>query len=454
MTYKRFCRRLVCVLALLSLLLTTAFSVSAEKLLYDFPETEEESIVSPSAMLLYMGIRPEQDIILYEKEADVRYQPGSLMRVAMLGYSMKLINEQGIDIDTETAEYTLYQFNHYVAGTGLHVALMNFGETWTLRDLLTVCAIQTAADSAIALVTKLSGSPEAFVEGLNAFAQELGCTNSHFTNVMGLNDEGQYMSARDVMTFTRYAMQYPEVASMLKLTSWTVTPVSGGKTRSWPNSNDMLRASTPVYYQYAVGGRTGGTTTEMSLVEYGSMDGYDYMAIVMGAPKKDEKGNPTNHAYSDARLLIRWGLLDFTYESLLRKNEPVGRVSVAHCADREYVSLVPTTDLNTVVKKGTDLKAVTREIVYTKTEFVAPIKKGEVVATMHLYLDGKHLASVPLAAAEDAPYSGLVAFWAAVSDFVFSGWMLLIVVIILLLIGGYIFLVIRYNRRRNRKFRS
>ena len=454
MTHKRFFCRLVGVLALLSLLLTMAFSVSADGLLYDFPETEEETIVSPSAMLLYMGIRPEQDIILYEKEADVRYEPGSLMRVAMLGYAMKLITEQNIDIDTETAEYTLYQFNHYVAGTGLHVALMNFGETWTLRDLLTVCAIQTAADCAVALATKLSGTPEAFVEGLNAFAQELGCTNSHFTNVMGLNEEGQYMSARDVMTFTRYAMQYPAVAAMLELTSYKVTPVSGGSARSWPNSNDMLRSSTAVYYTYAVGGHTGGTPTEMSLVEYGSMDGYDYMAVAMGAPKTDEKGNLTNQAYRDARLLIRWGLLDFAYEPLLRQSEPVAHVAVANCADRDYVSLVPTGDLGTVVKKGTDLTAVPREIVYTKTEFTAPIQKGEVLATMTLLLDGKRLASVPLAAAEDAPYSGLTAFWTAVGNFVSSGWMVLILCVLLLLVGGYIFLVIRYNRRKGRKFRS
>ncbi len=454
MSHSRLVCRLVSVGILFVLLLTTVLSASAEGLRYEFPETEDEAIVSPSAMLLYMGIRPEQDVILYEKEADLRYQPGSLMRVALLGYSMKLITEQELDMDTETGSYSLYLFNHYVAGTGLHVALMDFSETWTLRDLLTVCSIQTAADCAVALATKLSGSPEAFVEGLNTFAQELGCTNSHFTNVMGLNDENQYMSARDVMTFTRYAMQYPEAAAMLELTQYTATPVSGGKARSWPNSNDMLRETTDVYYKYAVGGHSGGTLTEISLVEYGRMDGYDYMAVVMGAEKKDEQDKLTNHAYSDARLLLRWGLLDFSYESLIRKNEPVGRVPVANCADRDYVSLVPTEDVSTVVKKGTDLKQLTREIVYTKSEVSAPVKKGEVLGTLYLSLDGERIASVSLAAAEEAPYSGLKAFWSSVSRFLFSGWILLILTIILLLVGGYVFLMVRYNRRHHRKFRS
>ncbi len=452
MTHARCLRRIACAVLTVVLLCTVTFSVAAAKPLYEFPETEEETIVSPSAMMLYMGIRPEQDVVLYEKEADVRYQPGALMRVAMLGYAMKLITEQNIDVDTQTAEYTLYLFNHYVAGTGLHVALMNYGEVWTLRDLLSVCAIQTAADSAVTLATALSGSPEAFVDGLNAFSKELGCTNSHFTNVMGLNDDGQYMSARDVVTFTRYAMQYPEVAAMLEMTEYSVTPVKHGSRRSWPSSNDMVRYTSPAFYTYADGGRTGGTLTEMSLVEYGSKDGYDYMAVVMGAPKKNEKGELTYAAYADARLLIRWGLLDFTYVTLLRKNEPVGRVSVTDCADRDHVSLVPADELNTVVKAGTDLKKVTREIVYTSSDYTAPIEKGQTLGTMNLYLDGKLLGSVPLVAAEAAPYSGLKAFWNAVFGFLTSGWMLLILFIVLLLVGGYVFLVIRYNRRRrNRK---
>ncbi len=451
MTHKRFLSRVCCLFLVLSLLAVSAFSVSAERLLYDFPETEEETITSPSAIMLYMGVRPENDVILYEKQADVRYQPGSLMRVAMLGYAMKLIEEQKLDIDTETAEYTLYQFNHYVAGTGLHGALMNYGESWTLRDLLTVCAIQTARECASALATKLSGSPEKFVEGLNAFAQELGCSNSHFTNVMGLNDENQYMSARDVMTFTRYAMQYPEIQSMLELKQWSVTPVSGGKKRSWPTSNDMVREHSDAYYKNAVGGRTGGTLTEMSVVEYGRLDGYEYMAIVMGAPKKDEKGYLTNTAYAEARLLIRWGLLDFTYEPLLQKNEPVGRVEVTHAENLDYISLVPVEDLSTVVAKGTDLNKVTRKITYNSDSFVAPIEKGAVLGTMHLYLNGKLLGSVDLVAAESATYSGIKAFWSAVGAVFSSWWMNLIIAIILLLIGCYVWLVIRYNRRRRRR---
>ena len=449
---KRLLRRAFAVLLGISLLFA-AFPVAGAELRYEYP-ADEDPIESPSAVMLYMGVKAEQDVYLYEKDADTRYQPGALMRVAMLGYAMRLIEEQQLDMDSVTGTYTLELFNNYVSGTGLHVALMNFGETWKLRDLLTVCTIQTAADCAVALAAALSGSPDAFVQGLNLYAQELGCNNSHFTNVVGLNEDGQYMSARDAAVFSRAAMQYTDVRNALELRQYTVTPVSGGKTRSWPTSCDFIRQSTDAFYTYALGGKTGGTLTEMSLMAFGGNNGYEYMAIVMGAPRKDDKGEMTNIAYADARRLIRWGLLDFRYETLARKNEPVGRITVRDSSERSSISLVPVRDLAAVLGEEVKSEDMTRRVVTTEEECVAPIEAGEVLGTLELYLGEDLVGSVPVAAGESAPRNFLYAAWCDVRDFLFSGWTLAILIILILAVVGYVLLNVNYNRKRRRKWRS
>lgn len=449
-------KRLVCRLSAVLLgisLLFASFSVAGAELRYDYPP-DEDPIESPSAVLLYMGVKAEQDVYLYEKDADKTYEPGALMRVAMIGYAMRLIEQQQLDMNTATGTYTLELFNHYVAGTGLHVALMNFGETWKLKDLLTVCTIQTAADCAVTLATALSGSPDAFVEGLNLYAQELGCTNSHFTNVVGLNEDGQYMSAKDAAVFSRAAMQYTELRNALELTQYTVTPVSGGKTRSWPSSCDFIRQSSEAFYTHGLGGKTGGTLSELSLMAFGGNNGYEYMAVVMGAPRKDSKGNMTNIAYADARRLIRWGLLDFRYETLARKNEPVGRITVRDSAQRNNISLVPVRDLATVLGESVDSEKLTRRVVTTEDECVAPIEAGQVLGTLELYLGEDLVGSVPVAAGESAPRSFLYAAWCDIRDFLFSGWTLAILIILIAAVVGYVLLNIRYNRKRRRKWRS
>lgn len=448
---KRLLYRVSAVLLGIGLLLA-AFPVAGAELRYEYP-ADEDPIESPSAVMLYMGVKAEQDVYLYEKDADTRYQPGALMRVAMLGYAMRLIEEQQLDMDTATGTYTLELFNHYVAGTGLHVALMDFGETWKLKDLLTLCSIQTAADCAVALAATLSGSPDAFVEGLNLYAQELGCTNSHFTNVVGLNEDGQYMSARDAAVFSRVAMQYPEVRNALELTQYTVTPISGGKTRSWPTSCDFIRQSSDAFYTYALGGKSGGTLTEISLMAFGGNNGYEYMAIVMGAPRKDKEEKLTNIAYADARRLIRWGLLDFRYETLARKNEPVGRITVRDCAERNSVSLVPVRDLAAVLGESVKSEDITRRLVKAEEECVAPIEAGQVLGTLELYLGEERVGSVPVAAGESAPRSFLYAAWCDVRDFLFSGWTLAILIILLLAVVGYVVLNVQYNKKRRRKWR-
>ncbi len=450
---KRKVMRMIAVLAVL-VTVCSVCSVSASEMRYEFPADEGTDIMAPSAMMMYVGVKSDQDVVLYEKQADTRYQPGGLMRVAMIGYAMKRIKEKRINMDETNGTYTLEMFNQYVSGTGLHVAMMQFGETWTVRDLLTVCTIQTAADCAVTLAAAIEGNVETFVAGLNNFARELGCTNSSFTNVTCLNDGGQYMSARDVMTFTRYAMDYPELRSMLELTQYTVTPVSGGKKRSWPTGNDMLRASTPYYYTYATGGKTGGTLTETSLVTFGGKDGYEYMAVVMGAPRKDEKGELTGVAYADARRLIRWGLIGFTYQMIARKNEPVGRIKVLDCADYDSISLVPSKEFFTVVGNDVDVTKLTRRVVCDTDTLTAPVKAGDKVGTLEIYMGENLIGTVPLAAGQSADYHMLYALWRRISEAVFSWWTLGILVILVLAAAGYAVLNVQYNRKKQRKRRK
>ena len=262
------------------------------------------------------------------------------------------------------------------------------------------------------------------------------------------------MSARDVAVFSREAMQYFDVREMFELTQWTVSPVSGGKKRSWPSSCDFIRQSTPVFYTYGMGGKTGGTQSELSLMAFGGNNGYEYLTVVMGAPKKNAKDEPTNIAYFDARRLIRWGLLDFRYETMARKSEPVGRIEVRDCARRSSLTLVPVRDMTTVLGNEIDRELLTRRVV-TDAEYVtAPIKAGDVLGTLELYLGEEKVGSVPVAAAEDAPYNFLYAVWSDISSFIFSGWTLALLLVVVTGLGGYVLLNILHNRKKRSKKRK
>ena len=69
------------------------------------------------------------------------------------------------------------------------------GESVPLRTLLEGVAIASANDAATAVAEHLGGTEEAFVAAMNAKAEELGLTHTHFANAHGLPDPAQRSTA-------------------------------------------------------------------------------------------------------------------------------------------------------------------------------------------------------------------------------------------------------------------
>ena len=446
----RFTAFFVCLVVLMGILAVPA----AGQVLYPYPETEGDRVESASAMLVYLGTTAADDVILYEKEADLPYSPGALVRVMVGAYAMKAIEEKSLDLDTVQGTYTLEMFNSTIAGTGLGNCNMAFGETWTLRDLLTASMVTTAADAALTMAVAVAGSEAAFVAGMNELAAELGCTGSHFTNVTGLHDPNQVMTARDTVKITRYAADYPALRNMMELSQYSVNPVSKGSPRSWPASNELVRSVSPYYNANVVYGRTGFADDRYSVVAMGSKAGYEYMAVALGAPKTGD-GDKAGVHYRDVSRLLGWGFRDFSYKTLLRKNEPVGRIDVGLSWETDAVALVPVADFSTIVASGVDASQVIRVVTKYQETLTAPVEKDQVLGKVELYLNiDQKIGEVELVAAEGAKRSDLLAAWEKFRAFLRSPWFYAGIILVGLLLIGYVVLNIVHNRTRRRQGRK
>ena len=190
-------KRKLCAIAVVALLLAGMLTVGAAPASAAGYALPEGTIIhAPAAILVNLAGNPQQDMVLYEKEADTVHAPGSMMRYAVLGYALSRIQEQGLDIDTATGTYTKELFDRYVAGTGVPTANMKFGETWTLRDLLAVAFMQSASDAVAVLAAAVDGSVEAFLDGMNGMTETLACDYTHFANLTGLDSLSQYTTNR------------------------------------------------------------------------------------------------------------------------------------------------------------------------------------------------------------------------------------------------------------------
>ena len=77
------------------------------------------------------------------------------------------------------------------------------GERMTVHDLLEALLLESANDAAVDLAENIAGSREAFVEQMNERACELGLDHTSYANPIGLDDPGNYSSARDLATLAR-----------------------------------------------------------------------------------------------------------------------------------------------------------------------------------------------------------------------------------------------------------
>ncbi|KZL18769.1 D-alanyl-D-alanine carboxypeptidase DacF precursor [Pseudovibrio axinellae] len=80
---------------------------------------------------------------------------------------------------------------------------LEIGSVMTLEDALYAVLVGSANDVAVALAESVAGSEDAFAERMNATAQRLGMTASHFVNANGLFERTQQISARDLAILAR-----------------------------------------------------------------------------------------------------------------------------------------------------------------------------------------------------------------------------------------------------------
>ncbi len=436
---------MLCTLVMVCALFCLPMTASAA---YTLPD--DVKIVASSAVVVYLGTEPTDDMLLYEKNADDHLAPSGMVRVMVGLYALKLMDEQNIDPAVATGTFTESVFDTF-AGTGLYTVGMDFGEVWKIEDLLSVSMIQTAADAVGTLVTSLAGTQARFVEGMNALAAEIGCQNTHFTNVYGLDEADHYTCARDMYTMLRYAtFQYPDMITMLSRDEYGVTV--NGEPDFWPTTNEMLRPASDFYYAPLVYGRSGYTESiGQSCSSVARDDGIEFLTVVMGC--KDAEGTD-GLAFTDTMTLYRWAYNAFTYKTVVNKSQPVSRIPVDLAWRTDSVALVAGDSLEGMLRNDLDINTLRYEIQLTEEKLVAPVEKGQVCGTATVYDGNEVVGTVSLCAADAVAKSQLLALLTAIGNVLLSPAMLIVYALLAILLVSYIIMSVVHNRSRRKNKRK
>ena len=222
--------------------------------------------------------------VLYSKNADKAQYPASITKIMTAMLALKYGNMD----DTVTISQ-----ENVTLESGSQVAGFQAGDQVTMDQLLHCLLVYSANDAASAIAEHIGGSTDKFVEMMNSFAAELGCTGTHFTNPHGLQDENHYTTPYDIYLMLKEALNYPEFTDITQMASYTVSyKHSDGSDASatLPATDHYLtgEAATPKDVTI-LGGKTGTTDKAGNCLALLSQNAYGkpFISIVMGASSKD-----------------------------------------------------------------------------------------------------------------------------------------------------------------------
>ncbi len=236
----------------------------------------------------------DSQTILYEREARRRLPQASTTKIMTAVIAL----EQGKLDERVTVPMDL-QVDGSLMG-------LRPGETLTLADLLYGLLLPSGNDAALVIAQHVGGSVEAFVAAMNAKAQALGLTDTHFENPHGHDSPNHYSSARDLWLLASYALRNPVFA---KIVATRAATIAG---RELVNRNELLGS-----YPGADGVKTG--TTDLAgecLVASVQRDGHRVMAVILGSQDR----------YADVRALLDYYFANYGWLALQLPRNAFSRV--------------------------------------------------------------------------------------------------------------------------------
>ena len=318
--------------------------------------------------------------VIYEYEADKKLPPASMTKMMSLVLIMEAIDNDVIKLDDKVT------ISSNASGMGGSQILLETGEQMTVDDLLKGITVSSGNDAVVALAERIGGTEENFVKMMNDKAKKLGLKNTNFKNCHGLDDKEHYSSARDMAIIAKELVKHNKI---LEYSSIYETYLRKGTDKQiWlVNTNKLVR------FKKGVDGLKTGYTENSGYCLTATMkvDGMRVIAVVMGEPdsgvRNDEVSGMLDYAFAQYKL-----------DTILNKNKVLKNINI-NKGKKENVSIISKEDV-TLLKKKIDKD---KEIKYDLKlkDIKLPIKKGDNVGILSIYVDNELYKNINVTVNED-----------------------------------------------------
>jgi serine-type D-Ala-D-Ala carboxypeptidase (penicillin-binding protein 5/6) len=324
----------------------------------------------------------ESGRVLAARDPDVRQEPASLTKVMTAYAVFRALREGRLKLDDMV---TISEYAWRQEGSRMFVEV---GKQVSVENLLKGMIVQSGNDATVALAEKVGGTEATFVQMMNTYAQQLGMTDSNFTNSPGMPHPDHYMTARDAATLAvALIREFPEYYQWYSQREFTWNGITQ------QNRNGLMWRDPTVD-----GVKTGHTESAgYCLITSARRGDMRLVSVVLGTDSM--------RAREDASAaLLNYGFNFYETRRVFAAGEPLTTMRVWKAKQRE-VGLVLHRDLYVTSPRGAASSA--------QAEFdlpgplVAPLSTQESVGKANLVIDGAPAASYELYPATDVARAGI-----------------------------------------------
>ena len=422
---------------------------------YD-PERPENLTPDQIYAQSFILINQDDGRVLMEKNADVRMNPASVTKIMTLIVAV----ENGGNL----SEIVRVPQEAKEIPSDSSVVPVEVGEEMTILDLLYGMMLRSGNDAANAVAVVVGGSVDNFVRMMNAKAQALGCTGTHFVNAHGYTVDDHYTTARDLAIITRAALQNNTIRRIVSTGQYTMAPTNLREEYVIQNSNLLVVYGSEFRYSGAYGVKTG-TTSAAGQCLVSAAEKNDIRLICVGLKSTTAFQNAK---WQDAKRLLDFGFSryrTYTFKDLydmLNITVPISggdpsdpsnaviRLNALITSANTFERTIHVDDLDDLLTSFKDHMSIE----YSR-DLKAPIETGTVIGRLNYTDEAGEVISAVLISDRDvaaAPSSGenlLEELISYIPQWVY--WVLLgLAALIVLIIVLRIIAVIRRARRRAR----
>ena len=309
--------------------------------------------------------------ILYNKDENKRLFPASTTKIvtAIIVLENHSLNEE------VTASYDAVM----TIPSGYSTANIQIGEILTVEQLLELLLVHSANDSANVLAEYAGGSIDSFVSMMNTKVNELGLTDTHFTNPYGLQEDNHYTTSHDLAVIMQYCLKNETFRKISGQASCAIPATNKSEPRKYSSTNELLIAGNRNYYPYLIAGKTGYTSKAGGcLVSVAYNNNLELISVILNS----------NDRFGDTKKLFNYGYSNFSLKNIVNEDDIITSTNVKNAKkNSQNLDLKVTENVPVLVNNNDNLESISPQI-EINSNIEAPIEEGQNLGKVSYTVNG------------------------------------------------------------------